>query len=251
MRLLIALLLLAVPTAAHAAEPLHAVYIRSNLAQASIDPATGAITGVSADVGRELARRAGTTLSLIPLASAAAVLAAVRDGTADIGFVAPNPERTGVVLYSQTYMLVQQSFLVRDGSPFTSVLQLDAPGIVVAANTGDSVGTWLKERLKHARLIESPDSTVAEGARWLLEGTAAGFAGNRQRLATAVRGITGLHLLPDNLYGVPQTVAVALDQPDRLAGINAALDDMRASGFLADAVRRSGVDGIGVAPGAP
>lgn len=255
MRILIALALLATPV--HAADPwpvpggtLRAVYIRSNLAQAAIDPATGAISGVSADVARELGRRAGLPVSITPLDSAAAVLAAVRDGAADIGFVAPNPDRTGVVNYSQTYMLVQQSFLVRDGSPIRSVSDIDRPGHVVAANTGDSVGTWLKARLRNARLVESADYTLAEGAGWLLDGTAVAFAGNRQRLAASTRGVAGLHLLPDNLYGVPQAVATRLDADGALQHVNTALNEMRASGLLDDAVRRSGVDGIAVAPSA-
>ena len=245
MRLLILLMLLAAPV--RAAE-LRAAYIRTNLAQAAIDPATGAVTGVSADVARELARRDGTTAVIMPLDSAAEVLAAVREGRADVGFVAPNPDRAGAVLYSRPYMLVMQTLLVADGAPIKSVRDIDQPGLVIAANTGDSVAVWLRDRLRQARLVTSPDYTLREGAGWLLDGTAAGFAGNRQRLAAATRGVAGVHLLPDNLYGVPQTVAVALDRPDRLAAIEAALDDMRASGFLADAVRRSGVDGIGVAP---
>jgi polar amino acid transport system substrate-binding protein len=76
----------------------------------------------------------------MPLPTAAAVIEAVRSGAADIGFVAPNPERTGLVLYSQTYMLVQQSALVRADSPLHSVNELDRPGQVIGINTDDSVG---------------------------------------------------------------------------------------------------------------
>jgi polar amino acid transport system substrate-binding protein len=47
---------------------------------------------------------------------------------------------------------------------------------------------------------------------------------------------------------VPQTIAVPLDRPDRLAVINGALNEMRVSGFLADAISRSGVVGLAVAP---
>src|SRR2546426_11414482 len=96
---------------------LRAAYIVANLAQARLDASTGAITGVVADLTREMARRAGMPMIITPRPTAAAVLEAVRTGAADIGFVAPNPERTGVVLYSQTYMLVQQSALVRTDSP--------------------------------------------------------------------------------------------------------------------------------------
>jgi polar amino acid transport system substrate-binding protein len=230
---------------------LRAAYIVANLAQARRDPATGVVSGMIADITRELGRRAGVPVTIAPLATATDVLEAVRSGSADIGFVAPNPERKSPVLYSQTYMLVQQSALVRADSSLQSVRDLDRPGHVIGANTDDSVGVWLQGRLTAARVRLTPDYTLREAVGWLKEGNVVAFAGNRQRLVTNTRDATGLRLLPDNFYAVPQTIAVPQDRADRLALVNAALDDLRASGFLADSVARSGVDGLDVAPAEP
>ena len=227
---------------------LRAAYIVANLAQARLDVGTGAITGVAADLTRELARRAAVPMIITPLPTAAAVLEAVKTGAADIGFVAPNPARTGVVLYSQTYMLVQQSALVRTDSPLHSVRELDRPGQIIGINTDDSVGVWLKERLTAARLRATPDYTLREAVQWLQDGTVVAFAGGRQRLASGTQNVRGLRLLDDNFYGVPQTIAVPLDRIDRLRLVNAALDELRANGFLLDSVTRSGVEGLAVAP---
>ena len=146
----IPLLLCLVAGTVMAAEPvlaptgrLRAAYIVANLAQARLDPATGVVSGVVADLTRELGRRAGVPVVITPLATAADVLAAVRSGSADIGFVAPNPQRQGVVLYSQTYMLVQQSALVRADSDVRSVQDLDHTQRVIGVNKDDSVGVWL------------------------------------------------------------------------------------------------------------
>ena len=227
---------------------LRAAYIVSNVAQARLDSGTGAITGVVADITRELGRRAGVPITITPLPTAAAVLEAVRTDAADIGFVAPNPERTGVVLYSQTYMLVQQSALVRTDSALHSVRELDRPGQIIGINTDDSVGVWLRERLTAARLRATTDYTLREAVQWLQDGTVVAFAGGRQRLTSGTQNVRGLRLLDDNFYGVPQTIAVPLDRMDRLQLLNAALDELRANGFLADSVRRSGVEGLTVAP---
>ena len=227
---------------------LRAAYIVANLAQARLEPGTGTITGVVADLTRELARRAGVAMIITPLPTAAAVLEAVRTGTADIGFVAPNPERTGVVLYSQTYMLVQQSALVRTDSPLHSVRELDRPGQIIGINTDDSVGVWLQQRLTAARLRATPDYTLRDAVQWLQDGSVVAFAGGRQRLTSGTQNVRGLRLLDDNFYGVPQTIAVPLDRTDRLKLVNAAFDEWRANGFLADSVARSGVQGLTVAP---
>src|SRR5262249_705276 len=180
-----------------------------------------------------------------------AVVEAVRNGAADIGFVAPNPQRTGLVLYSQTYMLVQQSALVRSDSPLHSVNELDRPGQVIGINTDDSVGVWLQQHLTAGRVRATPNYTLRDAVEWLKNGEVIAFAGGRQRLASAPRDVSRLRMLGHNFYGVPQAVAVPLDRLDRLQLINAALADMRSNGFLADSVSRSGIEGLSVAPADP
>ena len=227
---------------------LRAAYIVTNVAQARLDPATGTVSGVIADIARELGRRADVPVTIMPLPTAAAVIEAIRSGAADVGFVAPNPERTGLVLYSQTYMLVQQCALVRADSPLHSVRDLDRPGQVIGINTGDSVGVWLQQRLAAARLRATPDYALRDAVQWLQNREVVAFAGGRQRLSSGTHDVPGLRMLEDNFYGVPQSIAVPLDRADRLALVNTALDELRASGFLADSVARSKVDGLTVAP---
>jgi polar amino acid transport system substrate-binding protein len=227
---------------------LHAAYIGPNVAQARFDPGTGTVSGVVADIARELGHRADVPVTITPLPTAAAVIEAIRSGAADIGFVAPNPERTGLVLYSQPYMLVQQSALVRADSSFRSVNELDRTGQVIGINTDDSVGVWLQQHLTAARVRATPDYTLRDAVQWLQDGEAVAFAGGRQRLSGGTRSVPGLRMLQDNFYGVPQSIAVPLDHPDRLRAIEATLAEMRSSGFLADSVARSGIEGLTVAP---
>jgi len=205
---------------------------------------------VARGIAPELGRRAGVSVTITPLPTASAVLQAVASNAADIGFVAPNPERTGVVLYSQTYMLVQQSALVRADSPLRSVRDLDRPGNVIGINTDDSVGVWLQQRLSAATVRATSDYTLREAAQWLQQGSVIAFAGGRQRLSSGMRDVPGLRLLADNFYGVPQSIAVPLERADRLALVNATVDAMRTDGFLAESVARSNVDGLTVAPAA-
>ncbi|BDB29600.1 hypothetical protein Tamer19_48910 [Cupriavidus sp. TA19] len=226
---------------------LRAAYIVANVAQARHDPVTGTFTGVVADITRELGRRANVSITIMLLPTAASVLDAVKNGSADIGFVAPNPDRSGV-LFSQTYVLVQQSALVRADSPLASVNDLDQAGQTIGVSTDDTVGVWLQQHLKFARVRATSDYTMQEPFRWLREGTVDAFAGGRQRLASSAGNEPQLRMLPDNLFGVAQSIAVPSNRPERLALINTALDAMREDGFLADSVRRSGIDGLAVAP---
>src|SRR5262245_253551 len=90
---------------------LRAVYLAGNPAQAVQDATTGEARGASADLARELGKRLNVPVTLIPSPSPATVIEAIAKGEGDIGFVAYAPSRTGTVEFSQTYMLVRQSFL--------------------------------------------------------------------------------------------------------------------------------------------
>src|SRR6476660_6173039 len=226
---------------------LRAAYLANNPAQAVRDPASGEIRGASADLARELARRRNVPLVFLPLTNPPTVIEAVAKGDADIGFVAYAPERVGTVEFSQIYMLVQQSFIVPATSGIRTVADIDAPGLRIAGGKGDSITLYLRRNLKHATLVET-DNTPADAKRKLLAGEIEAYGANRQRLTNLLKEMPGYRLLPDSLFGVTQAIVVAKGKPDVLKDINAFVDDVRASGFLQDAVARSGVIGLEVAP---
>jgi polar amino acid transport system substrate-binding protein len=226
---------------------LRAAYLSSNPAQAVRDPTTGDIRGASADLARELAKRRNVPVALVPLPNPAAVIEAVAKGEADIGFVAYAPERVGTVEFSQIYMLVQQSFLVPDNSPIRAVADIDAQGLRIAGGKGDSVTLYLARNLKHATLVET-DNTPADAKRRLLAGEIDAYGANRQRLTNLLKEMPGYRLLPDSLFGVTQAIVVAKGKTDVLNDINTFIDQVRASGFLQDAIARSGVIGLEMAP---
>jgi hypothetical protein len=54
--------------------------------------------------------------------------------------------------------------------------------------------------------------------------------------------------LPDNFYGVEQSIIVKKGSTQLLERIEAFLDDARSSGLIANAIARSGIVGLDVAP---
>lgn len=226
---------------------LRAAYLATNPAQSVRDPATGNSRGVAIDLVGELAQRQKVPFTLMPLPNPAAVIAAVQKGEADIGFVAFAPERAGAVTFSQVYMLVQQTFIVADSSKLKSVADIDAAGLKIAGGKGDSVTLYLGRNLKNATLVET-DNTPADAKRRLLAGEIDAFGANRQRLTTMLKDMPGYRLLPDTLFGVPQTIIVANGKPEGLAVLNRLIDDARTSGRLRDSIANSGVVGLEVAP---
>ena len=225
---------------------LRAVYLGSNPAQAVQDRSTGAIRGVSADLAREL-KRINVLVELKPAPNPQGVIDAVSSGAADIGFVAYEPSRAGTVEFSQTYMLVQQSFLVLDGSSIQTIADIDRAGQVIAGVRNDSITLYLKRKLKQATLLEV-ENNPPEIQRLLTGKEIDAFGANRQRLTTLRAETPGTRLLPDSLFGVPQTIIVPKGRADVLTAVNRFIDDVRASGFLQNAITSSGIIGLQPAP---
>jgi polar amino acid transport system substrate-binding protein len=228
---------------------MRAGYLATNPAHAVKDAATGELRGVAVDLARELGRVVGAKVVLVPLENPQRVIDAVRNGEAEIGFVAYNPERAGPVEFSQPYLLVQQTFLVRDESPLRRVADLDAAGRRLGATRADSIALYLRRTLVRAELVELTDSSPGAVLEALRSGALDAFGANRQRLTDMARGASGVRLLSDDLYGVEQTIIVPAGRRDALERINQFIDEARRSGLVASAIAGSGVVGIGVAPG--
>jgi len=226
---------------------LRAAYLGTNPAQAMRDPATGELRGPAYDLARELARRNNVPLEFKPIASPPAVIEAVKNGEADIGFVAYEATRLGTVEFSQTYMLVRQSFLVLDGSPIKAIADIDRAGQKIAGTVNDSITLCMKRILKQATIVEL-ENNPAELSEALTARTIDALGANRQRLSTLSTATPGTRLLPDDLFNVPQNIVVPKDRPAALAAVNALIDEVRVSGLLRSAIERSGAIGVAVAP---
>jgi polar amino acid transport system substrate-binding protein len=226
---------------------LRAVYLGTNPAQAMRDPATGEVRGPAHDLARELARRNNVPLEFKPIVSPPAVIEAVKNGEADIGFVAYEATRLGTVEFSQTYMLVRQSFLVLDGSPIKAIADIDRAGQKIAGTVNDSITLCMKRLLKQATIIEL-ENKPAELSKALTARTIDALGANRQRLTTLSTATPRTRLLPDDLFNVPQNIVVPKDRPAPLAAVNALIDEVRVSGFLQSAIERGGAIGVAVAP---
>jgi polar amino acid transport system substrate-binding protein len=238
------------PTTANDLAPtgtLRAAYLSTNPAQAMRDPSTGEIRGPAYELARELAHQNNVPLDFKPIAGPPAVIEAVKDGEADIGFVAYEATRLGTVDFSQTYMLVRQSFLVLDDSPMKSVVEIDRAGQKIAGTVNDSITLCMKRILKYATLVEL-ENNPGELSKALTARAIDALGANRQRLTTLSKATPGTRLLPDDLFNVPQNIVVPKNRRAALAAVNALLDEVRASGFLQSAIERGGAIGVAVAP---
>src|SRR5256886_15573514 len=175
---------------------LRAAYLGTNPAQALRDPSRGKTRGPAYELARELADRNNVPLEFKPIAGPPAVIEAVKNREADIGFVAYEATRLGTVEFSQTYMLVRQSFLVLDGSPIKAVADIDHAGQKIAGTFNDSIMLCMKRILKQATIVELQNNP-AELSKGLTARSIDALGARRPRLTTPPAAKPGTRALAD------------------------------------------------------
>src|SRR5262245_16790269 len=196
---------------------LRATYIATNPVQAFVDPATKEVRGPAAEIARELAKRAGVPVTVTGAQGVQGVIDSVRNGAADIGFVAFDPVRASQVDFSQNYALAQNTYLVPESSPIKTVADADRAGVRIGVGARDAGDYFLTRALKHAELTRNEGGSLDVALKQLAAGAIDAYAGNRMRLHAAAQKTPGYRLVADNFYGVEQAVIVPKGDVARLA----------------------------------
>jgi polar amino acid transport system substrate-binding protein len=226
---------------------LRATYIATNPVQAFVDQKTGEVLGPGAELAGEIAKHLAVPVKITGVAGPAAVIDSLKKGEADIGFLAFDPLRAAEVDFSQVYALAQNTYMVPANSAIKTVADVDRAGIRVGATERDAAVT---RALNAAELKRNATGSLDTAVKWLADGTVDAYGTNRQRLTELAARNPGYRLLPDNFYGVEQSVVVAKGGKALIDFVNGVLDEARSSGLIAASIERAGLVGVDVAPAA-
>jgi len=214
---------------------------------ANTDKATGAPIGVSVDLARAFAERLGVGLELVVFDAAGKAVEAVANEEADIGFFAIDPVRGAQIAFTDAYVLIEGSYLVRESSPLRGNDEVDREGTVVAVGKGSAYDLHLTRELKHARIVRAPTSPTV--VQTFLEQKLDVAAGVRQQLEADSRRHGGLRLLPGRFMVIRQAMGTSRTRGTAAArALHVFVEDMKALGFVADALARHAIEGASVAP---
>ena len=213
---------------------------------ASKDAATGEPRGVSVELSRELAQRLGVALELITYGGAGKVVENATTGAWDIAFVAIDPKRAVDMDYTDPYVLIEGAYVVPQGSPIRTNADVDRDGVRVVAAKGSAYDLFLSRELRKATILHVATSQgVVE--TMVTRDVEAG-AGVKQQLEAAARVTPGVRLLEGRFMVIQQAMAVPKGRPLGARYLASFVEEMKASGFVAAALRKNGIDGAAVAP---
>lgn len=216
---------------------------------ANKDAATGEAVGVSIDLAREFARRLGVSIELVVFEKAAASVDAVKSEKADIGFFAIDPARSEGLRFTAPYLLIEGSYLVRDASELTENAQIDRAGQRISVGAGSAYDLFLTREIGQAEIVRLQGAAAALAA--LRSGQVEVAAGIRQLLEGEALREPGVRVLPGRFMVIQQAMGTPASRGAEAQALLAAfVEEMKVSGFVADALERHGIEGAIVAPAA-
>ena len=192
------------------------------------------------------ARRLGLPIELVRFNSAGNVVEAVKAQQVDLAFVAIDPVRAADTEYTAPYVIIEGAYLVRNDSPLQRNEDVDRAGTGVAVGRGSAYDLYLTRELKLATLVRAPTSPAVTDL--FIAQSLEVAAGVRQQLEADAKRASGVRLLPGRFMVIEQAMGVPKGRTAAQAWLSVFIEEKEASGFVADALKRHGIEGAAVAP---
>ena len=203
--------------------------------------------GVSIDLAKEFAKRLGVDIELVVFDAAGKSVEAVKAEQADIGFFAIDPLRGEGISFTAPYVLIEGSYLVPKSSSLMSNDEVDQAGIRVTVGKGSAYDLFLTRELKQAEIVRAPTSPTVVDV--FVEQMLEVAAGVKQQLESDLTRFPDHRLLPGRFMVIQQAMGTPKSRGNEAATYLAQfVEDMKASGFVAQALSRHGIQGASVAP---
>jgi polar amino acid transport system substrate-binding protein len=148
------------------------------------------------------------------------------------------------VAFTPPYVVIEGVFAVPFDSPLTTAADVDRDGVRIGVKRGSAYDLYLTRTLQHATVVQG-DEGVEEFRRQELEAA----AGIRQPLTEYVDSHPDLRLIDEAFMQIQQAVGTTKTRRDETKDfLSDVIEELRSSGFVADALRRSGQPTTLVAP---
>ena len=202
--------------------------------------------GVAVELVRELARRPEVPLEIIPYKSAGSAADAVRSGAWDVSVLGDEPQRAKEIAFATALTEIEAAYLVPAGSTLRRVEEVDRPGVRIVVPAKSAYDLYLSRHIKQAQLVQIPGSAAAY--KHFVAEKLPVLAGLKPSLLGYAEKMPGLRILDGNFSVVRHTVGTVKGRDAAEAYLREFVEDIKASGLVAQWIEKSGVKGLSVAP---
>jgi polar amino acid transport system substrate-binding protein len=203
------------------------------------DAATGELSGLAVDLSKELGRRIGVPVELIPYDAAGRISAAAKTGDWDIAYLAIDPARAADIEFTAAYLELEGTYLVPAGSPLQAIGDVDREGVRIAVTAGSAYDLFLSRELKHAQLVRAQTTPIS--IDMMIEQKLDAVAAVRTALVSGARRVPGSRVMSGHFMTIPQAAGVPQGRPAAARYVREFIEEMKASGFVANGLQRYGL----------
>ena len=215
---------------------------------ANEEPNTKRLYGVTIDIANEIAKRISLPVQLTPFKTAGATVDAVKTGEIDLVFVAIDPVRGADISYTPAYIQIEGAYMVKADSTINNNEEVDAAGNEIVVGKGSAYDLYLSREIKNAALLRAASSQAVVDDFMSGQGNVA--AGVKQQLESDAKRYEGLRMLPGRFMVINQAIGIPKARThyeDTTAYLSNVINELKQSGFIADAMKRHNIQGAKVA----
>jgi polar amino acid transport system substrate-binding protein len=205
------------------------------------DASTGQIHGVTYDLGRELAARLNVPTEYLTFPRIADVLDAMKQGHVDVTVTNASPARANDVSFSEPLLSIELGYLVPANSPISRADELDRSEIQIGVTKGGTSDRILPARFKNAKII--PAESVKLAIEMLRRGELDAYATNKAILFEMSDSLPGARVLDGNWGLEHMAIAIPKGREQGLPFVARFVQEVQASGLLAQLQRQAGLRG--------
>lgn len=210
-----------------------------NSVLAQTDAATGQPKGVTPDLARELGRRLGVPVEFITFEAAGKVFEAVKSGAWDIAFVAIEPMRAAEIEFTAPYVLIDGTYMVPTDSPLNTIADVDRSGVRIAVGLGSAYDLYLTRTIKNATIVRATAGGGREMIDLFVNDKLEAAAGVRQPLVAYAATNPNVRVMDGRFMEIRQAMGTPKGRTAGARYLAAFVEDVKASGFVAEALKRS------------
>ena len=196
--------------------------------------------GISADLASALAKRLGVPVQFVLHEAAGKVAEALASSAVDVGFIAIEPARAAQIEFSPPYLIIDGTYMVAKDSSLKDVADVDKPGIRIGVGLNSAYDLYLTRSLKNAALVRAPIGGGGAGIAVFIEQKLDAAAGVRQPLEIYAKDHPEMRVMTGAFQQIQQAMGTPKGRAAGARYLAAFVEEMKASGFVADALKRSG-----------
>src|SRR5688572_21072362 len=210
------------------------------------DRTSGQLGGVAVDLARELGRRTDLPVELVGFESAGKMVDGLQAAAWDVAFLAVDPGREQEINFTAPYIEIEGTYLLPPGSALVAIADVDREDVRVGVSSKSAYDLFLSRNLKHAQLVRASSPEAAFDL--ILAGKVDALGGVRQHLVANAARLPGSRVLDGRFMAIQQALGIPKGREAGISYLREFIEDVKASGLVARALEKAGVQGVSIAP---